>query len=181
MRLRNFMNVFNDGAANALKVLDYAHHEIHGGSAFLAVYSLTRDNTEFIEMRFRPLSDTKRVHMVIHLDAALAATAEMWKATTKLHVTANAITPMNRDFTDPKASILSVCHTPGGSQAGNADLIEYIGSAAANGRSDIGGGSGSRSEFILNPWEDYLVKFTSRANSNALTITLDWYEHTHKV
>lgn len=173
-----FKSTFNDGMANAFKIVDYQHHEIHGGRAFLAVYSLTRDNTEFIEMRFRPNHASRKCHMSIHIDAALAATVELWRSTTKTHVVANAITPMNRDFNSPNQSVLSVCHTPAGSQAGDADLLQYIGSAAANGRSDIGGDTSSRHEFILKPFHDYLVKVTSRANLNAVTITLDWYEHT---
>ena len=178
--INKFISYFAEDQTRSMKIVDYPHHEIHGGRAFLALYSLTRDNTEFIEMRFRANHASRRCHMTIHIDAALAATVEMWKNTTKTHVIANAITPMNRDFSNPYSSVLSVCHTPAGAQAGNADLLQYVGSATANGRSEVGGSLGSRSEFILQPFADYLIKATSRANSNALTITLDWYEHTDK-
>jgi len=183
MNIADFYNVFkslfNDGVANALKVISYEHHEIHDGRGFIAVYSGLKDNTEFIEVRIRPRHDTRRCHMVIHTESALAATAELWVNTTKTHIVANAITPVNRDFSNPHSSVLSVCHTPAGAQAGAADLIQYLGAATAGGRSDVGGGTTSRGEFILNPWTDYLIKLTSRVNGNALTILLDWYEHNH--
>ena len=175
--LQALFDIFNDGISKSVKTISYPHHEIHDGRGFIVVYSALKDNAGAIEVRIRPNHATRKCHMVIHIEAALAATIQLWSETTKTYVLANNIEPVNRNFSNAKDSILSVCHTPAGVQAGTADFIQYIGSATANGKSDIGGGTTSRGEFILNPFTDYLITVTSRANSNALTILLDWYEH----
>ena len=180
MNVRQMMDIFGESITRTLKTIDYAHHEAHDGRAFFAVYSNTANNADAIEVRFRPSSAERFCHMTITIDAALAATAQLFVNTTKTHVAGNAITPLNRDFNSANSSILTLCHTPAGAQAGVGDLRQYIGSATANGRSTIGGDASSRSEFILVPFVDYLIVLTSRANANALSIILDWYEHANK-
>ena len=87
--------------------------------------------------------------MDIIIDVALASTAELWIGTTKTHESGNVITPVNRDFNSNNTSGLTICHTPGGSQAGTANLIQYIGASASGGRVAVGGSIGSRGEFIF--------------------------------
>ena len=133
-----------------------------------------------IEVRIQTPDTTKWAHMVIDVDAALAATVEMWYPTTKTHEAGNAITPMNRNHNSSNTSGLTICHTPGGAQAGTANLTQYVGASATGGRVAQGGGASSRHEFILDQNNDYLIRATSRADGNALSIILDWYEHTNK-
>ena len=169
-----------DANTHTLQVIDYAHHEAHGGSAYFAVYSGLANDTDFIEVRIQTPDTTKWAHMVITIDSALACTSELWTPTTKTDVSGNRITPLNRDNNSSNTTGLTICHTPAGTQTGDANLLQYIGAAAVSGRVNTGGGTGSRGEFILKQNSSYLIKVTSRADSNALSILLDWYEHTNK-
>lgn len=169
-----------DPSTASLNVVDYAHHEAHDGEAYFAVYSAEKDDAGVIEVRIQTPDSPKFAHMVFGIESALAATAEMWVPTTKTDDAGNRITPFQRNGNSANASGLTICHTPGGAQAGTAQLIQYIGAASTNGRVNTGGGTGSRGEFILRRNTAYLVKLTSRADSNALSIILDWYEHTSK-
>jgi len=169
-----------DKVTNQLTTVDYAHHEIHGGSAYFVVYSGLKDDTQTIEVRIQTPDTRKWAHMVISIDVALASTAQLWKSTTMTDVSGNRITPMNRDHNSSKTSGLTICHTPGGSESAGAALTQYIGAASTNGRVNTGGGTGSRGEFILAQNTAYLIRVTSRADSNALSIILDWYEHRNK-
>ena len=169
-----------DASTNAITTIEYEHHEIHGGSAYYVIYSALRADTEFIEVRIQTPDTTKWAHMVINVDFALAGTAELWTPTTKTHASANAIAPLNRNFNSTNTSGLTICHTPGGAQAGTANLIQYVGATASGGRVSEGGGADSRHEFILDQNQSYLIKATSRADGNAVSIILDWYEHTAK-
>ena len=169
-----------DASTNAINTIDYAHHEIHGGSAYFAVYSALKDTAGLIEVRIQTPDTTKWAHMVFAIQASLAATAQMWYPTTKTHEAGNAIVPMNRNHNSTNTSGLTICHTPGGAQAGTAQLTEYLGASATGGRISVGGGTGSRHEFILDQNNDYLIRITSRADGNALTLVMDWYEHTDK-
>ena len=176
----NYRDATLDSTTWAQTIIDYEHHEEHSGSAYFAVYSATAGNTDAIEVRIQTPNTEKWAHMQFTLDAGLAATAQLWVDTTKTDVVGNRITPMNRNMNSSNTSGLTICHTPAGSQAGNAGLLQYIGAATANGRFITGGGTGSRGEFILEQNTAYLLKMTSRANGNALSILMDWYEHTNK-
>jgi len=65
-------------------------------------------------------------------------------------------------------------------QTGTANLTRYLGSASTSGKTDSGGAGGSRAEFILQQNQAIMVDLVSRADNNALTIEMDWYEHTNK-
>ena len=169
-----------DGMSNAIKFIDYAHHECHDGNAFFAVYSSLANESGTIGVRIQTPDTSKWAHMVIEIDAGLAATAELWAATTMTDNVTNRITPVNKNFNSSNTSGLTICHTPSGSQAGAANLIQYIGAATTNGRIVEGGGTGSRGEFILEQNQDYYIKVTSRADGNSLSIVLNWYEHTNR-
>jgi hypothetical protein len=168
-----------DTATNAVMVVDYSHHEIHGGSGYLAIYSALKADTEFIEVRIQTPNTTKWAHMVMDIECALAGYIQLWMNTTKTHVTGNAIVPMNRDHNSSSASGLTLCHTPAGTESATAALAEYVGAAASGGRVAVGGEANSRAEFILKQNTAYLIRATSRADGNALSIILDWYEHTN--
>lgn len=158
--------------------IDFAHYETHEGEAYFAVYSALKDNAGVVEVRLQTPDTTKWVHMVLSVDFAIAGLAELWKGTTKTHVADNAITPMNRNHNSANVSALTVCHTPGGTEEAAAALSLYVGAAATGGRVAVGGGAQSRGEFILEQNQDYLIRGTSRADGNAISIVLDWYEHT---
>ncbi len=172
------VNPLADLATHATIVVDYPHHELHAGSAYFVIYSALANDTDVIEIRFQTPNTTKWAHMLIDIEAALAATAEIWEGTTKTHEAGNVLAALNRNSAN--TSGLTICHTPGGAQAGAATIMEYVGSATVSGRVAAGGHSGGRNEVILDQNNDYLIRVTSRADANALTIVLDWYEHTSK-
>ena len=169
-----------DDAVNGIQMIDYAHHEAHEGNAYFAIQSGTISTGGTVEVRIQTPDTTTWAHMVISIDSALAATAQMWKPTTKTDVSGNRITPMNRNNNSTNTSVLTICHTPAGSESGTAVLTQYIGAAATGGRVAVGGGAASRGEFILDQNSSYLIRVTSRADNNSCSIILDWYEHVNR-
>ena len=168
-----------DSTTGAIETIDYSHHEIHSGSHYFAVYSALKDNAGTIEVRIATPNTTKWAHMRIVVDSGLAATAQLWMNTTKTHVADNAITPMNRNHNSDNTSGLTICHTPGGAEAAAAALTQYIGAATVSGKAAAGGNATNEAEFILKQNTAYLIRGTSRADGNSLSIILDWYEHTN--
>lgn len=167
-----------DGVTTALEVIEYHHSEIHAGEGYFVVLSALADNTDAIEVRIQTPDTTKWGHFIMIVDAALAARAELWASTTKTDVIGNRITPFNRNQNSENVSGMTLCHTPGGSQSGDAQLSQYIGAAASPGKASVGGEpAGGRSEFDLKQNTTYLIKATSRTDNNAISIILDWYEH----
>ena len=174
------VNPTADEVTHAINIVDYPHHEIHGGSAYFAVHSMLRDDTEVSEVRIQTPNTTKWAHMVIGVQASLAATIDFHEGTTMTHDAGNVLTPMNRNRNSTNTSGLTICHTPSGADTSGADWTQYIGAAASGGRIAVGGESGGRGEFILDQDNDYLIRVTSRADANAVSILMDYYEHTNK-
>ena len=171
-----------DLSTHTLQVIDYAHHEAHAGSSYLVIYSALAGDTEVIEVRVQTPDSAKWAHMLMSVDSSLAATAEIIEGTTKTHVADNALVGLNRDRNSTNTSGLTICHTPAGAaDTGTPIITQYIGAATVAGKGNSGGNAGGREELILDQNNDYLIRVTSRADANALTITLDWYEHTNKV
>ena len=175
------VNPTADLSTHATNVIDYPHHEVHSGSAYFAIYSALLDDTGVVEVRIQTPDTAKWAHAEMEVSSALASTLEIHEATTKTHEAGNVLVPINRNRNSTNTSGMTVCFNPGGADTSAPLYTEYIGAATVSGRGDVGGGSSSRHELILKQNEDYLVRLTSRADANALTIGLDWYEHTNKV
>ena len=169
-----------DPTTRAVTTISYPHAETHSENGYLAVHSELADNAGFIEVRVGTPDSPKRAHMQIFFQSALAATVQLWPNTTKTDVVLNRMASPNRDFESSNVTNLTICHTPGGTQAGDAVITRYIGSASTSGRADVGGAGGNRGEFKLARASAYLFKVTSRADSNALTLFFDYYLHTDK-
>lgn len=158
-------------------VVDTAHQHIHNEVAYLATYSMLRDNTDAFEIRIEvPSSAKERPNMIISYDSALAATLELWYPTTKTDASGNRIANINRVLGSSQASPLLICHTPGGSQSGDASITRYVGSPTSPAHADVGGGGNTRGELIIPQGSDILIVFTSRSDNNAMTLLFDWYE-----
>lgn len=158
-------------------VISSPHYEGHEGNAYWTSYSIMADSTDVLEMRIETTDSLERAHMEFNADSALASTLEIWFGTTKTDVLGNRITPINRDMESSNTSSLILCHTPGGTQAGTANIIKYIGSMSLGGRTDIGGAISTRGELILARETAILIRMTSRADNNSMDISLDWYHH----
>jgi len=169
-----------DKATHAINVVDYAHHEIHSGSAYIVIHSMLRADTEVSEVRIQTPDTTKWAHALIGVQSALASTVAFHESTSMTHTAANVMTPLNRDRNSTSTSAMLICHTPTGADTSAPTFTEYIGASASGGRIAVGGGSSSRAEYILKQNEDYLIRVTSRADGNAITILVDWYEHTNR-
>jgi len=169
-----------DKTTRALSTIDYAHHEAHEGDGYFAIYSAVKNDTATIEVYVLTPNTTKWAHMLIAVECSLAGTAQLWEGTTKTYVSGNQIVPFDRNRNSAKTSGLTICHTPDGSETGTASMTQYVGATASGGRVAVGGATGSeREEFILKQNTAYLIRGTSRADGNAISIALSWYEHTN--
>lgn len=170
-----------DQLTGVLKTIGYPHSEIHAKSSYVLIYSGLADTDGVVELRIKVPDILKEYHAVVTIDVALAATVNVWRPTTKTHVPGNALVPANRNDNELPDSRVTVCHTPGGSQAGIPQIGPiYVGSTSISGRTDTGGNTGGRGERILQRGGTYLVQVTSRADSNAITIYFDYYKHTNE-
>lgn len=157
--------------------VDYAHHEIHEGSAFISSYEATLASGAVSLLRIGVGSAPKHAHMMLEIDAGASTDVAVFETTTYTDASGNRVIGYNRHREKANSSLLTICHTPTGSGEGTKIFGMLLG--ASGGAASGGSGSG-RKEFILKPDTAYLIKVTSNAVGNRITIILDWYETSSK-
>jgi hypothetical protein len=159
-----------------VSAVTHEQEAIYSNRAFFAVYSALANDTDVIEVRIEAPDTLDRILMSFDIETALASTVELFVDTTKTDNATNRITSVNRNFNSSITSGVTLCHTPGGTQAGTANLLEYVGAATVSGKASAGGEASHDNHFVLKQGAAYLLRVTSRADTNALAILLDWYE-----
>ena len=169
-----------DAATGALTIIDYEHHEIHGGSAYFFTRAATVGDGSSDEILIITPSGVKHAHMVLVVTGTGETDFLLYENTTRAGGT--TITPQNRNRNYANESILTVTHTPTGGAVGSLIAESFFGvdSGGGTNRQLSGGGSDSRSEIILKADTKYLLKVDSGTADNRITVIGDWYEHTDR-
>ena len=172
-----------DPTTRALVIIPYEHWETHGERSYFVTASTLKDTAGELVMMVRTPNTARRAHFEITAESALAATFKAWRAPTGRDF--NSATPwaiVNRDHESLNTSGLSICNSPAtnGATESAANITEFIGSSSTSGKTEKGGGTGTRHEVKLARNTLYMFSLVSRADDNALTFHFDWYEHTDK-
>jgi len=156
-------------------VVDFAHHEIHEGDAFVATYTEDLAGAAARDILITTPNTTKWVHMTWQVTGELETHVSAWEAPTAT-ASANAITAYNRNRNSATASGLAICHTPTDVTTGSVLIMD---AHFGTGRS-VGGGRSDDDEWILDQNAKYLLRITNAVpgSSNYISVFLSWYEHT---
>ena len=127
-------------------------------------------------------------HTILTVVTGLAARADLVQATSLGHVAANAIETINRNRNSDVVSAMTVCHTPGQDSSSSSSgvgidwtLVSQAWGTPGKGTAPgFGGTARGTSEWLLKPNTAYLLRVTSFADSNVISIEADWYEHVNK-
>jgi hypothetical protein len=167
-----------DGPSNATRTIDYAHHEVHDGSAYWAYKTVTLGNGEVSTVGVTTPNTTKWAHLLLKVDLSAAATFDILEDVTSFSGGAS-FTVLNFNRNSSKTSGLTVITGHTGS-----DLITPTGGTTiwteALGTRGASTSRQNASELILNQNSNYLFRVTNGAASNNTSILLTWYEHTNR-
>ena len=184
-----------DGSTNALNSIDYAHHEVHGGSSFTCHYANDVTNIgEMTAIAFNVADATKWPHLIIEAGSTGACYVALYENTSIDVDEGTQLTIYNRNRNSATAAtILSIETVPVANKATSFDEAQaaaanitvttelarnYLG---AGEKKTIGGGARGSQEWILDQAGQYCVLMYSLTADDAThNITLDWYEHTNK-
>jgi len=185
-----------DASTFAFNVIDYSHHEIHGGSGYHCHFTEVPTNTnERVVISFRTPNTAKWLHIIASVSVSGPALYQMLEAPTITDNTGGALAVYNRNRNsantsgvwdtsqNPDVQGQATSFTP--AQAGNvtggtALTSEYMVSGARN----FAGGGAARgvAEWELKPNTLYAFDVESLTNDdNYVSIELDWYEHQDRV
>ena len=186
-----------DGLTNALRTIDYAHHEIHSGSSFAAHFdnTTTSDDDHRSVIAFTTPAGTKLCHLVMSASASSAAEAFIIEAPATIDLDEGTeATVINRYRDSTKESIVLSLEDPAvantvttfteaqiaGASLTGGTQIEYAVIAAGSGPKALGGVARGSQEWILAAETTYLfIVQNVGASANIHHIALDWYEHTN--
>lgn len=118
------------------------------------------------------------LHATFFVFSSLGLTFAIYEDTDYGYVLANKVTPIsrNRTNTTEENGIEGACHTPSGSGEGTAiSPVIPVGTGGANPNAVSPGLNRDQNEYILKPSTKYLLQVVSKADSNLVTIGLDFY------
>jgi len=164
-----------DKYTRVLTAIDYAHHEIHGGSAYSACKKFTHGLGDSPNVLIVTPDTTKWAHFLFSVVSDDVLQVDLYEAPD--YSGGDALGSFNRDRNSAKTSGLTLTTDAADDGSGKGTVI-WTFKAGAN-RTVTNTTGADRFEFILKQNTKYLVE-TVGANGDLITALLDWYEHTNK-
>ena len=169
-----------DSTTEAIKTIDYAHHEIHEGNHFKSGYQDTSmAASDVINLLFVTPDTAVWGHWTLVGQSTGEAVIQVFEGTTVSgNGTAVARWNRNRNLAAVNESDILVFHTPTITGDGTKMSEKWIGGTGF--KADVGGGTRGDSEYVLKQNTNYLVRLTAVGAGIKGAIGGDWYEHTSK-
>ena len=176
-----------DGSTLATTTIDYAHHEIHDGSAFIVAVNNSGGSGTKATVSFTTPAGSKWIHMLAEYRSNVEAFYTVGEGAT-VGAESGANSPCinrNRNYSASKVSIL----LPAGSvpaTVGNVTLGGTVSDFGTTlqvfhfGSGKTGGGGRDNNEWVLKPSTVYAFQVESQAATSEVSLELHWYEHTDK-
>jgi len=166
-----------DSITNTLQTIDYAHHEVHGGSSFYYKdwYALLKNGTK--EFLLVTPDTAEYAHFSYSIESVTSTVvAEIFEgATTSSDGTLEPARNRNRNVADDNTTLLYEDPTL------LTDGTEIKGQILGAGRNSAGGLSRDDQEIVLKRNTKYLIRITEQnIDATSINIDLNWYEHTDK-
>jgi hypothetical protein len=168
-----------DEKTRALNIVDYEHHEIHGGSHyFISGFEIEAEDGTIIFGVTTPNS-LKYAHMLFQVSGTSQTEIYIYEGST---ITGGASsTPINNNRNSSNTSVLTLVKDP--TVNANGTLI-FSSSKGLKGttpaRADVEGLESRNKEIILKANTIYTFQIVSKDDDNIITYIGEWYEHTDK-
>jgi len=176
----NSAKVRIDKATSSLQTIDYAHHEVHGGSTFMYAQAPDLAINNVRDIQITTPNTTKWAHLTVEVATESETDVYFYEnVTINTAGTADTIRNMNRNSaTTTTLTIKRIDNT----SLANANADTAVAGANTLWRQIIGAGKNSGSfnhdtEMVLKQNEDYCLRFIANA-AGYVNYFLRWYEHT---
>jgi hypothetical protein len=166
-----------DSSTYAINVMSYEHHEIHSGSHFFYSDGVTLANEGTQDYMITTPDSTKETHLVLTMISGLGCVFTFYEDTDKTGTDAAVAYNSNRVAGNAPKTIIHK-GTEGGTTDGTLLATLATGSSSVGGKA--GGGARGEEEIVLKRNTKYILRATSGANANNISVVLTFYEHTPK-
>ena len=183
-----YQDVRLDPSTLTMQTIEYEHHEIHGGSAYVVTGTdADLDTDAELTIAFTTPDTTKWIHLLALASCTSAAYWEVLEGPTITNGTGSDLVIYNKNRNSANTSGVLTIESP--AEAGKATLTptitndgtvlqaQYLGS----GKEKISGEIRATGEWVLKQNTTYAFRLTGNADNGKAAIELVWYEHTDKV
>jgi len=174
-------NSNRDATTGAVKSIDYAHNEVHGGDHFtFTAYDTDTDDGDTLVYTIVTPNTTKWSHFIFQVDGQLVTQVDLYEADTRTNGAEQTVYNNNRNSSD--TATLKIYAAGAGTADGTLIFKDYFGISTGGGVNKITGGGQSRgdAEWVLKQNTKYLFRIESHTDNNVISIKLSWYEHTNR-
>jgi hypothetical protein len=169
-----------DTSTHTLQFIDYAHHEVHGGSHFFLTYPFTlAATTDVQDFLIDTPNTTKWAHMIWDLTGSAITEVKVYEDTG--YTSTDAITTFNNNR-NSSATPTVVVYNAGANTLSSTDagtLIWNQKSGASSNQSRSSMKVGNTEEIILKQNSVYRIRYETGTATNLCNLKLEWYEHTN--
>lgn len=167
-----------DVSTHALTVMDYEHHEIHGGSHYFLADYVTLGDGDVADFCVKTPDSPKWAHLLFGVQTTGEVEINVYEGVTNSGGGAT-ITPMNNNRNSDNTSgllIKSNCSITALGTKISGQILGVAGTPVTTG----GGNTKREDELILKRNTDYLIRMESGSATNNVSYRASWYEHTNK-
>jgi len=172
-----------DAATHAIEIIDYEHHEIHGGNHYFVRGYKDLTINQVLDFTWLMPNTTKWIHWAWEIVTEKETLWQIYEGATATNPLANAVTPLNSDRNSANTSGTTMKNEVQTNLAGaNADTDVSGATLLESGISGEGQRSGSakrENELILKQNTLYCLRATATA-AGFINFEMQWYEHTNK-
>jgi hypothetical protein len=165
-----------DFATHSIINIDYVHHEIHDGHAYMyhdVIDSLASGVVQ--DYLITTANSAAWLHISHDVEFAGAGTVEIFEGGDRVGTTAQTL--YNRDRNNLTAATSTIHKGTSGGTVDGTRIVYWKGGATQSKNSAT---HGTASEKILKPNTKYILRVTSRAEANIVSVSIGWYEHANK-
>ena len=175
-----------DGTTNAIRTIDYEHHEIHSGShyhvqGFLEIVGAD----DVLDMTFTTPDTTKWIHWTWQIDVEKALAWYIYEDVTATNPLSESMTIFNSDRNSDKTSgVVLKYELQADLATANVDTDVSAGTLISFGqigddKRSEGGGANRGNELILKQDSIYCLRAVASA-AGYINFNMEWYEHTNR-
>ena len=171
--LKSIGDIKKDDITQTIQVMEYAHHEIHDESAFIAHHRFPLVGSgAYAKMYFKSPASGPKCHTVASFSVEGQSEVEIREGAT-VSLSGTALTAYNRLRKSTVTSGVAARHTPTITASGTRlEAAQYGG---GDGPRSFGGEGGSN-QWVLLSGTVYLFRVISEAASNDIIIDINWDE-----
>lgn len=173
-----------DGITTSIRVVDYAHHEVHSGSSYRIEHNASGGSGTKATVSFTTSDTAKWLHVIVTARGNVESVYTMGEGATITAASGTDYIPRNKNRNSTNTSTVISAGSAGG--AGYAtiggtvtDFGTTLESLHFGSGKQQGGGERGTDEWILKQNTTYAFEVESQAVTSEVTCELHWYEHTN--